>query len=432
MKNCIAVILGGGRGSRLFPLTKNRAKPAVPLGGKYRLIDIAISNCLSAGLENIFVLTQFNSASLNRHILRTYRFSEFSQGFIEILPAELSLDNSDWYQGTADAVRQNLKNFKFPKLEHYLILGGDQLYRMNLNHLLRNHQLSGADITLALIPVAAEMISRFGIVRLDRDGRITAYHEKPDSPLRVTDMVGDRAILPEGIERPLPNPFYWASMGIYLMKRKVLEPLLREQPCDDFEKDVIPRALERHHVHGFLFTGYWEDLGTISSFYRANLAMISQQPPINLFTNETTVYTRQRHLPPAILHHARIDGGLIAEGVKLSNCTIRNSVIGIRTIVHSGVTIEDSILMGADYYEDDQEQAAMTPAPIPLGIGEGAVVRGAIIDKNVRLGRNVTIDNPAGIRQADDERYCIRDGIIIIPKNTVIPDNTRIPGDIPA
>jgi len=426
MKNCIAVILGGGRGTRLFPLTKNRAKPAVPLGGKYRLIDIAISNCLFAGIENIFVLTQYNSASLNRHIFRTYRFSEFSQGFIEILPAELSIESTAWYQGTAVAVRQNLKNFQFPELEHYLVLGGDQLYKMDLRHLLKSHQISGADITLCVLPISGDMVSRFGIVKLGNNREVTDYIEKPQNQSEVAGMVGDRSVLPEGMVRQLPMPFYWASMGIYMMKRHVMEELLREHDGNDFEKDILPYALTKYFINGFLFTGYWEDLGTIPSFYRANLSMIAENPPINLYDNTTTVYTRHRHLPPALIWNARIEAGLVAEGAKLNNCMIRNSIVGIRSIVRSGVKIEDSILMGADYYDSDVDSFRPDLSYIPLGIGEGSIISKAIIDKNVHMGKNVVIENQEGINQADSELYHIRDGIVIIPKNTTIPDNFRL------
>ncbi|MFC1853441.1 glucose-1-phosphate adenylyltransferase [candidate division CSSED10-310 bacterium] len=426
MKNCISVILGGGRGTRLFPLTKNRAKPAVPLGGKYRLIDVAISNCLHAGLEKIFVLTQFNSASLNRHIFRTYRFSEFSQGFIEILPAELSSDNTDWYQGTADAVRQNIKNFQFPSLENFVILGGDQLYRMDLRHLLRTHQRNGADISIAVIPVSAEKISRFGIVRIGQNKEIIDYREKPQAASSISDMVGDRSLLPEGMERPLPTPFYWASMGIYIMKKNVLEHLLLELKGDDFEKDIIPHALKNFQIYAFLFTGYWEDLGIISSFYRANLAMISNPAPINLYNNLTTVYTRHRHLPPSLAINTKIEGGLLAAGSKLINCNIKHSVVGIRCIIHSGAVIEDSILMGADYFDTEPKLTSPLDTYVPIGIGGGSIIRRAIIDKNVRMGQNVVIDNTNGVPHLDSDLYYIREGIIVIPKNTVIPDNFRI------
>lgn len=422
MKKCIAIILGGGRGTRLFPLTKNRAKPAVPLGAKYRLIDIAISNCLYAGMDKIFVLTQFNSASLNRHIFRTYRFSEFSQGFIEILPAELSLDNSDWYQGTADAVRQNIKNLQFPGLENVLILGGDQLYKMDLRFLHRNHQRTGADITIAVIPVSVDMLSRFGIVKLDGSKKIIDYQEKPETPSFIEDLVGDRSLLPEGLHHPLPSPFYWASMGIYMMRKRVLETLLRQQG-DDFEKDIIPYALKEYRVQAFLFTGYWEDLGTIPSFYRANLAMITDPPPINLYSNDTIVYTRHRHLPPAMVINCRIEQALLAQGSQVRNCTIKNSIIGIRSVIKSGVTIENSIMMGADYFDTENTVMNKPNNVVPLGIGEGSLVKDAIIDKNVRMGQNVILDNREGVREADRDFYYIRDGLIIIPKDTVIPNN---------
>lgn len=407
-------------------MTKERAKPAVPLGGKYRLIDIAISNCLYSGLEKIFVLTQFNSASLNRHIFRTYHFSEFSQGFIEILPAELSPESSNWYQGTADAVRQNLKNFHFPDLENYLILGGDQLYKMDIRYLLKQHQMTGADITLAVLPVSSEKLSRFGVVRLEKNRVISKYLEKPSSPSEAIEMIGDRSMLPEGMVHPLPNPFYWASMGIYVMKKKVLEQLLLESTGDDFEKDIIPHSIKNYEMHAFLFTGYWEDLGTISSYYRANLSMLSYPPPINLYENMTTVYTRHRHLPPSLSINSRIEGGLIAEGCKLLNCTIKNSIIGIRSIIKPGVLIEDSILMGADYYCNEENRFKLDQSPLPIGIGEGSTIKHAIIDKNVRMGQNVNIDNPRGIQNIDSELFSIRDGIIIIPKNTTIPDHYDI------
>ncbi|MBN2381424.1 glucose-1-phosphate adenylyltransferase [bacterium] len=428
MKSCIALILGGGRGTRLFPLTKDRAKPAVPMGGKYRLVDIAISNCLASGFERIFILTQFNSASLNRHIFRTYKFSEFSHGFIEILPAGLSSENTDWYQGTADAVRQNLQQFRFPELENYLIMGGDQLFRMDLHNMLRNHQRNGSDITIAVIPVSADMISRFGIVRLDQHKKIISYREKPPMPSEIKDMVGDRSQLPEGLDHPLPTPFYWASMGIYLIKKKVLEYLLRNLKGDDFEHDIIPAALQSYTVTGFLYTGYWEDLGTIPSFYQANLAMISQRPPVNLYDNQTTVYTRQRHLPPSLIINSKIEGGLVAEGAQIFNCTVKNTIVGVRSLIKSGTVIEDSILMGADFFEPELDPVRSDPSiRIPVGIGEGTLVRRAIIDKNVRMGRNVIIDNKTNLNFADHSLFHIRDGIIVVPKNTVIPDNTVLP-----
>lgn len=425
MKNCIAVILGGGRGTRLLPLTKHRAKPAVPLGGKYRLIDVSISNCLFAGIERIFVLTQFNSASLNRHIIRTYHFSEFSQGFVELLAAELSLENA-WYQGTADAVRQNLKNFRFPDLEHYIVLHGDQLYKMDMRHLVQSHLNSNADITIGVIPISADLISRFGVMKIDDNRRVLDYYEKPDTDSKIEEMIGNRALLPEGLGNRLPVPFFWASMGIYVMKRHVLEKLLLDDKANSFEREILPKAMHEYEMKAFLFTGYWEDLGTIPSFFRANLAMIAAHPPINLYDNETTVYTRHRHLPPALLLNTKIDGAIIAEGARILNSTIKNSIVGIRSIIKSGVTIEDTILMGADYYSD-VETSDPLKNKLPLGIGEGSRVRYAIIDKNVRMGRNVIVDNINRIEHADHEMYSIREGIVVIPKNTSIPSDTVIP-----
>lgn len=414
-KEVVAIILGGGRGTRLYPLTKVRAKPAVSVAGKYRLVDIPISNCLHSDIDRIFVLTQFQSSSLNRHIFRTYRFESFGTGFIEVLPAQQHEDplKSGWYEGTADAVRRNLNEFLNLPAEDYLILAGDQLYRMDFGDLFRVHRESRADVTVAVTPVAREAASAFGILRLSRDQRIVEFVEKPKDPavldaLAVPGLAGRKT--------------HVASMGIYAIRREKLVEYMARKEWQDFGRDVIPGAIPSDRVQAFVFGGYWEDIGTVAAYYRETLALTEPTPAFDLFHPTRPVFTRPRFLPPTrYIGQCAIERSLLADGCMFQDCRIEHSVIGIRTTVRAGAAIRDSIVLGHDFYEDP----AGGP---PLGIGEGAVIEGAIVDKNVRIGRGARIVNTRGIREHEERLYAIRDGIICIPKGTVIPDGFSISG----
>ncbi len=418
-KEVVAIVLGGGRGTRLYPLTNVRAKPAVSLGGKYRLVDIPISNCLHSRIDRIYVLTQFLSASLNRHITRTYRFDTFSSGFIEILAATqhggdagTAGPGGGWYEGTADAVRANLVAFLEQPARDYLILSGDQLYRMDFAELLRRHRDTGADVTVAVTPVAREACPSFGIMRLAGDGRIVEFVEKPRDPavldkLAVSGLSGGNTHL--------------ASTGIYAIRRERLAELVQASGAQDFGKNVIPQAIERYLVQSYIHDGYWEDIGTVAAYYREMLALTDATPRFDLFNPARPIYTRPRYLPPTRFGgKVVIERSLIADGCVLRDCTLEHSVIGIRTRVAPGALIQDSIILGADYYEDP-----VRPGRSPE-IGEGVVVRGAIVDKNVRIGKGSRIVNEKGLREADGALYLIRDGVVCIPKDTEIPEGTVI------
>jgi glucose-1-phosphate adenylyltransferase len=409
----VAIVLGGGEGRRLFPLTKVRAKPAVSLAGKYRLVDIPISNCLHSGINRIFVLTQFQSSSLNRHIFRTYRFELFGTGFIEVLPAQLMSDErlGGWYEGTADAVRRNLAEFLNLPARDYLVLAGDQLYKMDFADLFRTHRESSADVTVAVTPVSREAAGAFGIMRLARDGGIVEFVEKPKDP-----AVLDALAVP-GLAA---GKTHVASMGIYAIRRERLQELVAPPAAKDFGRDVIPGAIGRHRVQAHVFGGYWEDIGTVSAYYRETLALTDPAPAFDLFDPRHPFYTRPRFLPPTRYNgKCEIERTLVADGCVFSDCRIARSVVGIRSVVRAGCTIEDSILLGHDWYEDP----AGGP---PLGIFENVVVRRAIIDKNVRIGRGARIVNRDGARERDEALYSIRDGIVCIPKGVTIPEGTVI------
>jgi glucose-1-phosphate adenylyltransferase len=412
MNDVLTLILGGGRGTRLFPLTHMRSKPAVPLGGKYRLIDIPISNCLHAGLKRIFVLTQFNSASLNRHVAQTYRLDMFSEGFVEVLAAEQTPESSDWFQGTADAVRQGARHFAGYDADHYLILAGDHLYRMDFNEMIDSHIESGADITIAAQPVTPANATEMGIFLFDDRGQIGGFEEKPTAA-RLAAMGSS---IPHGTTAGgvTPDKPFVASMGIYVFSREVLLEIL-EQPGIDFGKEIIPKALGNHLVNPYVFRGYWADVGTIDAFYEANIQLTRRGAPFNFFHPRWPIYTHPRFLPGTRTHGCRIDASIVAEGCYLDGCDVRESVIGIRTHAHPGAKITRSVLLGADFYEEETASDA-----IPLGIGRNVVLDRVIVDKNARIGDGVRLVNEQGIQEADGDGYYIRNGIIIVPKGAHI------------
>jgi glucose-1-phosphate adenylyltransferase len=427
VKDVIAVILGGGAGQRLHPLTRQRAKPAVPLGGKYRLIDIPVSNCINSDISRIFILTQYNSASLNRHISRTYRFSQFTNGFVEVLAAELTSERPDWFQGTADAVRQMLHHLEDHDAETVLILSGDHLYRMDYRHFVDRHDETGADLTVSVTAARAEEASGFGLLKTDDGGRITEFKEKPEGE-ELESMRVDTAHLGLAPDEASQRPFL-ASMGIYVFRKELLRNmLLEEMPlADDFGKEIIPRALPRYNVQAHLFDGYWEDIGTIGSFYRANIEMTLPLPPFNFFDAEAPVYTRPRYLPGSKLLDCHIQSSIITEGCIINGATITDSIIGIRSRIEHGSRLEGVLMMGADYYQTLDEMQTETERNHPrVGIGRSCFIRRAIIDKNARIGSGVLIVNEERRQQHDGDGYFIRDGIVIIPKNGVISDGTVI------
>ncbi|HKO60807.1 MAG TPA: glucose-1-phosphate adenylyltransferase [Pyrinomonadaceae bacterium] len=426
--NLLAVILGGGAGSRLFPLTQQRSKPAVPLGGKYRLVDVPISNCINSNVIRIFVLTQFNSASLNRHIAQTYRFSPFADAFVEILAAEQTPESGQWFQGTADAVRQVLPHIQDWRIDTLLILSGDHLYRMDYSEFLARHYETDADITISVIPIPPDSASEYGLLKTDPSGKIVEFKEKPQGPdlqsMRVdTTTMGLSEV--EAVSRP-----YLASMGIYVFKYDRLVQLLQEDTTHmDFGKQVIPGAIGRYNVQGFLFNSYWEDIGTIAAFYKANLDMTAAIPPFNLFDAEAPLLSRARYLPPSKIDNCAIRDSIVSDGCIVNGATISGSVIGLRSRIGVGSQIETSYIMGADYYQTWEDMLADREANKPrLGIGEGSIIRRAIIDKNARIGNNVRLVNDAGLMTADGANgaYFIRDGIIIVPKNAIVADGTVV------
>jgi glucose-1-phosphate adenylyltransferase len=426
--NILAVILGGGAGTRLFPLTQQRSKPAVPLGGKYRLVDVAISNCINSDVFKMFVLTQYNSASLNRHLAQTYRFSGFSNGFVEVMAAEQTPESPQWFQGTADAVRQVLPHLRDWGIDTLLILSGDHLYRMDYRQFLERHFASNADVTVSVTPCDEAAATDFGLLKTDETGRIVEFKEKPKGDelqsMRVdTTRLGlDEA---EAVARP-----YLASMGIYVFKYDRLEQLLAADPDGvDFGREIIPRAIEGGQVQAYLFDGYWEDIGTISAFYRANLDLTSKIPKFNLFDAEAPVFTRARYLPPSKVEESQIVDSILSDGCIINGAAITNSVIGLRSRIGKGVRIDASYVMGADYYQSIEEMRVDLAANKPrVGIGEGTIINRAIVDKNARIGSGVRLLNEAGVLEAEaaDGSYYIRDGIILIPKNAVICDGTVI------
>ncbi len=429
MKRVLGIILGGGAGTRLYPLTKLRAKPAVPLASKYRLIDIPISNCINSEILKIYVLTQFNSASLNRHLNRSYNFSGFREGFVEVLSAQQTKENDNWFQGTADAVRQYINLMEEWDVDEYIILSGDHLYRMDYSKFVAHHRETNADITLSVVPIDEKPASSFGLMKIDSQGRIIDFSEKPKGEA-LKAMQVDTTVLGLTPEQAKEQP-YIASMGIYVFKKQVLLDLLRKySEQTDFGKEIIPAAAKNHNVQAYLFKGYWEDIGTIESFYEANLALTQQpQPPFSFYDESAPIYTRSRYLPPTKFLDCQVTESMIGEGCIIKECRINHSVIGVRTRIEAGCTIEDTLIMGADFYEPFAErQSGLRDGGVPVGIGAGTTIRKAIVDKNARIGRHVQIINKDRVEesQREDEGFYIRSGIVVILKNATIKDNTII------
>jgi glucose-1-phosphate adenylyltransferase len=418
----LAVILGGGQGSRLFPLTQYRSKPAVPIGGSYRLIDIPISNCLHADIRRIFVLTQFNSESLNRHIAQTYRMDPFGQGFVEILAAEQTPDNPNWFQGTADAVRQAVRHFARYDANYYLILAGDHLYRMDYNRLIEAHVDRKADITIAAQPVSMVEASAMGIFRFDASGQIVAFEEKP-KPDRLT-QIGQSIPVNAAFATHSPDKPFVASMGVYVFSHGVLLEMLDGDSATDFGREAIPRALDRYRVNSYLFQGYWADVGTIDSFYAANIMLTRTDAPFTFNDPRRPIYTQPHFLPGARFADCVAREAIIAEGCSLERCIVEQSIVGIRTNVRAGTKIRRSVLLGADFYETDH--AAVSNENPRLGIGCDVVLDGVIVDKNARVGDGTKLVNGKGHRDFDGKGYYVRDGVIIVPKNGVIEPGTTI------
>src|SRR4051794_39842943 len=412
----LAIIMGGGAGTRLFPLTKDRAKPAVPLGGKYRLVDIPISNCLNSGLRSIYVLTQFNSMSLHRHIQASYKFDNFSRSFIDLLAAQQTPEGSQWYQGTADAVRQNMRYFLEGSFDYFLILSGDQLYRMDFRRLLHQHIQSGADITLATKPVRRDQVSEFGIMKSGVDRRITRFVEKPKDESVLHEMRMSRELLGDVDSNP-EEELYQASMGIYVFNREVLVECLHNNLAD-FGKHIIPQSIKDRQVNAYIFQGYWEDIGTVRAFYEANLDLTDIVPEYSFFDAESPIYTHPRFLPGSKVNGATLRQAIISDGCIISGAHLERSVIGIRSIIQTGATIRNSIIMGADYFEHDRERDPGLPS---LGIGRNCVIDRAIIDKNARIADGVVITPEGKPPNYDGEEYSIRDGVVVVTKNAVIP-----------
>lgn len=424
----LAVILGGGAGKRLFPLTRDRSKPAVPLGGKYRLVDVPISNCINSDVIRMFILTQYNSASLNRHIATTYRFSPFADGFVEVLAAEQTPESGEWFQGTADAVRQVLPHIRDWRIDTLLILSGDHLYRMDYRKFLARHYETNADITISVIPIVPDSAGEFGLLKTDPDGRVVEFREKPaGEDLQAMRVDTTSFGLSEDEARARP---FLASMGIYVFKYDRLEEVLADDTSRlDFGKEVIPGSINKYNVQAYLFDGYWEDIGTIHAFYKANLDMTSAIPPFNLFDAEAPLLTRSRYLPPSKIDNCEIRDSIISDGCIINGAKISRSIIGLRARIGEGSQLEAAYVMGADYYQTIEDMLADRNAARPrIGIGENAVIKRAIIDKNSRIGTNVRLLNEAGVENADGPggMYYIRDRIIIVPKNGLIPDGTVV------
>jgi glucose-1-phosphate adenylyltransferase len=428
MQGVLSLILGGGRGSRLYPLTKLRSKPAVPLAGKYRLIDIPISNCINSGFNRVYVLTQFLSVSLHRHIANTYKFDPFSHGFVEVLAAQQTYESEDWYQGTADAVRQQVRYVQEDGGREVLVLSGDQLYRMDFRHLLRTHRDSRADVTLAVLPVGRAQVSGCGILRLDDSGRVIGFVEKPQTDAQLEPLYTASAWLERhGITPNGRN--YLASMGIYLFNSEALLELLGSEPlAKDFGKEIFPRSLKTHRVCAHLFDGYWEDLGTIKAYHEASLALAGEHPPFDFHSPEGVIYTHMRYLPASRISEAVLRDCLISDGcVVQAGARIERSVVGLRSRIGRDVILRDAVIIGADRFETDAERAGNRARGLPdFTIGDGTIIERAIVDKDARIGRNVRIVNQRGLEEDEGENYVIRDGIVVIPRVSVVPDGSVI------
>jgi glucose-1-phosphate adenylyltransferase len=424
MSEVLSIVLGGGKGTRLFPLTQARAKPAVPFGGKFRLVDIPISNCINADLRRIYILTQFNSASLHLHIAQTYVFDTFTTGFVEILAAEQTFEHSGWYEGTADAVRKNFPHFRTQNPSYYLILSGDQLYRMDLKDFLKKHQESGAAITIACTAVNRQDASQLGILKADKNNRITEFLEKPGPTKDISDFKTPPELWPE---KSFKEDMYLASMGIYVFNAQHMEECLANE-LTDFGKEIIPGAIDKLKINAYPFAGYWEDIGTIRSFYEANLDLTTLKPKFDFYDEDMPIYTHMRNLPPSKMNFSNMNQSIAAEGCIITNATISNSIVGVRTIIESGSSLNGVVCMGADFYESEAQKQKNTEARVPnVGIAKGSIIKGAIIDKNACIGEGcrIGIDD---LNRVDGNygNYYIVDGIIVIPKNTILYPGTVI------
>ena len=421
----LCVIMGGGQGTRLFPLTKDRAKPAVPLAGKYRIVDIPISNCINSGFRRIYILTQFNSTSLHSHISRTYKFDQFSAGFVEILAAQQTFTNTSWYEGTADAVRKNLVHFLNHDFDYLLILSGDQLYRMNFREVIEQHKENGADITIATLPVGRGEASALGIMQTDEHHRITRFVEKPKDAtvldsLKLTPAMNTQLGLPAGKES------FLASMGIDVFNRSIIRDLL-DNPLSDFGKHIIPHAINTHRVCSYVYQGYWEDIGTIRNFFEANLDLVSELPRFNFFDMSAPIFSRPRYLPGSKINGAQIDHAVISDGCIINRARINQSIVGLRTIIGDGTELNRVVILGSDYYESQESVDRHEREGLPrVGIGAHCKIENAIIDKNARIGNNVSISPAGKPENVDHAHYHVRDGIVIIPKDAIIPHGTVI------
>ena len=424
MVEVLSIVLGGGKGTRLFPLTKERAKPAVPFGGKFRLVDIPISNCINANLKQVYILTQFNSASLHLHLSRTYNFDHFSGGFVEILAAEQTLEHSGWFEGTADAVRKNLVHFRTQSPSYYLILSGDQLYRMDLDDLVKKHKESGAAITIACTPVSREDASQLGILKTDKNNIITEFLEKPGPAKDISKYK-----IPTELKKDKnKGDEFLASMGIYIFNAPTMESCL-DNDLTDFGKELIPQAISRLKVNAYIFEGYWEDIGTIKSFYEANLELTTLRPRFDFYDENHPIYSHVRCLPPSKMNFSNMNQSIAAEGCIITNASISNSIVGVRTIIESGSSLNGVVCMGADYYESDLQKQKNAEARIPnMGIGRGTIVKRAIIDKNASIGEGCRIGVDDHIARTDGNygNYYIVDGIVVIPKKAVLYPGTII------
>ena len=424
--NVLCVVMGGGQGTRLFPLTRERSKPAVPLAGKYRLVDVPISNCINSGFRRVYILTQFNSASLHRHISQAYQFDHFSGGFVQILAAEQTFTDQSWYQGTADAVRKNRTHFLNNDFEYLVILSGDQLYRMDFRSLVTQHIQSTADITIATIPVPRDQATSLGIMQTDAEKRIVRFAEKPKDPTLLDSLRLDHARYAElGIEDP--RDLFLASMGIYVFNRRTLAPLLDNDHVD-FGKHIIPSAIQTHRVFSYVYQGYWEDIGTIRSFFEANLDLVTELPRFNFFDMTAPIFSRPRYLPGSKINGAAIDHAIVSDGCIINRSSLAHCIVGLRSIVGEGSRLHRVVSMGCDFYETAASIASNESQGIPrIGIGCNCRIENAIIDKNARIGNNVVL-SPEGRQQNEDHPFCyIRDGIVIVPRNAIVPHNTVLP-----
>lgn len=421
----LSIVLGGGQGTRLAPLTNERAKPAVPLAGKYRLVDIPISNCINSGMRRVYLLTQFNSASLHRHISQTYKFDQFTNGFVELLAAEQTPSDNSWYQGTADAVRKNKVHFQNQDWDYALVLSGDQLYRMDFRHIIKQHMESSADLTIATLPVTQQGAKGLGIMQINAEKRITRFVEKPTDPEVLASLKLPREWYPRmGIKST--EDVLLASMGIYVFNRDIMFKML-DNNLTDFGKHIIPNSIQTHRIYSYIFQGYWEDIGTIRSFFDANLDLTSELPRFNFFDMEAPIFTRPRFLPSSKINGATIDHAIISDGCIINHANISNSIIGLRSLVDRGTRMNRVIMLGSDYYESDASIAENQTMGIPrIGVGSNTVISNAIIDKNARIGDNCVITPDGKPDQVTESRFFIRDGIVVIPKNGVIPHGTVI------